>query len=184
MTPRDEGADWDSQLFEQQLGALGERVRAARQSHAWSQQDLGNRTEIDRSNLSRIEAGKKNFTVEVLCRLARTLEVYWADLLDDRITDVPESPHASAPFEEQLRAFGTRVYQARVLQRISQQALADRTGIGPSTVYLIEDGTRNVTLETLSRLAAGLRVHWADLLDDREDRPPQPVRKRPPRQPT
>lgn len=183
MTPRDEGADWDSQLFEQQLSALGERVRAARQSHAWSQQDMGNRTGIDRANLSRIEGGK-NVTLEVLWRLASTLQMHWADLLDDRTPEVPEAPHESAPFEQQLTAFGTRVYQARVLQRLSQQALADRVGIGPSTIYWIEDGTRNVTLETLSRLAAGLRVHWADLLDDRQDRPPQPARRRAPHQPT
>ena len=182
MTPRDEGAAWDSQLFEQQLSALGERVRAARQSHAWSQQDLGNRAEIDRANLSRIEGGKKNITLELLWRLADKLQMHWADLLDDRTPDIPETSHTSAPFEQQLIAFGTRVYQARVLQRISQQALADRIGIGPSTIYWIEAGRRNVTLETLSRLAAGLRVHSVDLLDDRQDRPPQPARTRAPRQ--
>lgn len=183
MAPRDEGAYWDSRLFEQQLGALGERVRAARQSHAWSQQDLTNRTEIHRANLSRIESGKKNLTLEVLWRLANVLEVHWADLLDDRIADLPEVPHASAPFERQLYDFGTRAYQTRALQRLTQQRLADRTGIGRSTISWIEDGTKNVTLESLSRLAAGLRVHWADLLDDRQDRPPQPADTRAPYKP-
>jgi transcriptional regulator with XRE-family HTH domain len=180
MTPRDEGAYWDSQLFEQQLGALGERVRDARQSRAWSQQDLSNRTDIHRANISRIESGKKNLTLAVLWRLASTLEVHWADLLDDRVADLPEAPYTSAPFEEQLDAFGTRAYQTRALQRLTQQTLADQTGIGRSTISWIEDGTKNVTLESLSRLAAGLRVHWADLLDDRRDRPPQPARMRRP----
>jgi transcriptional regulator with XRE-family HTH domain len=176
MTPRDEGANWDSRLFERRLGAFGQRVRAVRLSHGWSQQDLGHRTEIDRADLSRIEGGRKNITLAVLWRLAGNLQVHWADLLDDRRTDPPETQHASVPFEQQLAAFGTRAYQARALQRLSQQALAERTGIGRSALSWIEYGTQNVTLETLSRLAAGLGVHWADLLDDRQTNPPQPPR--------
>lgn len=176
MTPRDEGAYWDSQLFERQLGVLGERVRTVRQSHAWSQRDLGNRTEIDRATVSRVERGTKNFTLHVLWRLASTLQVHWADLLDDRNpSPPPEALHPSVSFDLQLHAFGTRAYQTRVLQRLSQQVLADRTGIGRSTISWIEDGTKNVTVESLSRLAAALEVHWADLLDDRQDRPPQPA---------
>jgi transcriptional regulator with XRE-family HTH domain len=178
MTPRDEDAYWNRRLFQQQLATLGKRVRAARQSHAWSQQDLGNRTEMDRANVSRIEGGKKNLTLELLRRLADALRVHWADLLDDRMDAIPEAPDTPAPFKRQLRAFGIRAYQTRVLQRLSQQSLADRTGIGRSTISWIEDGTPNVTLESLSRLAAALQVHWADLLDDRREHPPRPSRTR------
>jgi transcriptional regulator with XRE-family HTH domain len=140
---------------------------------------LGNRAEVDRANVSRIEGGKKNFTLEVLWRFANIIEVHWADLLDDCTTDLPEAPYTSIPFEQQLWAFGTRAYQARALQHLSQQDLASRTGIGRSTISWIEDGTRNVKLESLSRLAAALRVHWADLLDDRQDHPPQTQPARP-----
>jgi transcriptional regulator with XRE-family HTH domain len=165
-------------LFDRQIGALGNQVRALRLAHRWSQQDLGNRTAIDRADISRVESGRKNITLEVLWRLASALEVHWSDLLDERIIGTPEAWRASASFAEQLRAFGTRAYQARVLQRLSQQGLAERSGLGRSAISWIEDGTQNVTLETLSRLAIGLGVHWSDLLDDRQTNPPQPVRGR------
>lgn len=178
MAPRDEGAPWDPRLLDRQLDALGNQVRAVRQAHRWSQQDLGSRTAIDRADISRVESGRKNITLEVLWRLANTLEIHWADLVDERITGTPEAWRTSVPFAEQLSAFGTRAYQARVLQRLSQQGLAERCGVGRSAISWIEDGTQNVTLETLSRLAAGLGVHWSDLLDDRKANPPQPVRGR------
>ena len=175
MTPRDEGEDGHPRLFEQKLGALGKRVRTFRRSRKWSQQDLANRTGVGRAKVSDIEGGKQNLTLEVLWRLARALQVHWADLIDDHTTDEPRVQHTPVPFGEQLEAFGTRVYQARVLQRLSQQALTRRTGIGRSAVSEIEDGRQNVTLETLFRLATGLGVHWADLIDDRRTTPPQPT---------
>ncbi|HEV8555590.1 MAG TPA: helix-turn-helix transcriptional regulator [Actinophytocola sp.] len=175
MRPRAEGTNRSSALFERQTGALGERVRAARTARGWSQQSLSNHTEIDRANISRIEGGKQNITLEVLWRLANVLQLHWADLLDDRIRETPRTRRPQRPFKIQLSAFGVRAYEARALQRISQQALADQTGIGRSTISGIEDGTQNITLETLSRLAAGLHLHWADLLDDRKTDPPRPA---------
>jgi transcriptional regulator with XRE-family HTH domain len=136
---------------------------------------LVNRTGIGQAKISGIEGGKQNLTLKVLWRLASALQVHWADLLDDRTIDVPSVSAISTPFEQQLATFGTRMYQARVLQRLSQQGLAGRTGIVRSAVSEIEDGTQNVTLETLFRLANGLGVHWAELLDDRQTNPPQPA---------
>jgi transcriptional regulator with XRE-family HTH domain len=178
MAPRAEGEDWDIRLFRQQVSALGERVRVARRSRGWSQQELASRAAIGRPSLSAIEGGKQNITLEVLWRLASALQLHWADLLDDRKADIPGPQTESAPFTEQLRAFGTRVYETRVLQRLSQQALTARTAIDRTAISVIELGTQNVTLETLSRLAAGLSVHWADLLDDRQPHPPRPTRFR------
>lgn len=165
MTSEEGSGCWDADLFAQQLRVVGARVRAARQSHAWSQQDLGNRSEIHRGNISRIESGN-SITLEVLWRLADTLRVHWADLLDDRTSSPPVQQHTATSFEQKLHPVGTLAYRARAVQRLSQQALAERTGLGLSTIYWVERGTRNVTLETLSRLSAGLGVHWADLLDD------------------
>lgn len=171
---RDEDPVWDSALFAQQLEALGERVLAARQSRGWSQRGLGDRAEIDRSIVSRIERGNKNITLEVVWRVANTLRVHVADLLDDRLVDLPESVSTSLPFTQQLSVVGRRAYEARVLLRISRQALAERIGLGTSTIAWIEDESRNLTLKTLSRLAAGLNMHWADLLDDRPANPQHP----------
>jgi transcriptional regulator with XRE-family HTH domain len=178
MARRDESKSWDVRLFRQQVSALGERVRAARRSREWLQRELASRARIGRPSLSSIEGGKQNITLEVLWRLAAALEIHWADLLDDRTDAVPNPGADPTPFEEQLAAFGIRLYEARVLQRLSQQALMARTGIDQRAISLVETGTQNVTLETLSRLATGLGVHWAELLDDRQPHPPRPPRSR------
>lgn len=66
-----------------------------------------------------------------------------------------------------LTAFGARVRDIRGLRRMTQETLAERTGMPRSNIAAIERG-KNVTLETLHRIARGLDVHWAELLDDRE----------------
>jgi transcriptional regulator with XRE-family HTH domain len=175
MTQGDERENGDT-LLAQQLAAVGGKVHDVRESHGWSRQGLADRTGIGRPSLSLIEAGKQNITLDTLWRLAEALDVHWADLLDDRKTILPRRRRRSTPFDQQLVAFGRKLYQARVLQDLYQQTLTDRTRIGRTAISEMEDGKRNITLSTLSRLACALDVHWADLLDDRKQNPPQPAR--------
>lgn len=60
-------------------------------------------------------------------------------------------------FEERLRA-------ARESRRLSQGALAERTGLQPSAVSHFETGTRKPSFENLRRLADALRVSTDYLL--------------------
>jgi transcriptional regulator with XRE-family HTH domain len=76
--------------------------------------------------------------------------------------------------ELQLRAFGNRLYTTRALARVTQEELANRTGIGRTHIAAIEKGRINISLETLWRLARGLDVHPASLLDDRDESVPRP----------
>jgi transcriptional regulator with XRE-family HTH domain len=171
---RDEDALGHNARFTQLLTTLGDQVRSRRVSNRLSQRDLADSTGIGWPALSGIERGKHNITLEVLWRLASALQVHWADLLE-RTTDPLPSQTGVKSFAQQLKTFGTRAYQARVVQRIVQQALADRTCIGRSAISEIEDGTHNITLNTLLVLATGLGVHCADLLDDRQSHPPLPT---------
>lgn len=99
----------------------------------------------------------------------------WADLLDGRAAGPADEPYTPVSFEQQVATFGLRVYQVRRLQRLSQPVLADRAGVSRPVISHIERGTENVTLKTLSGLAAGLGVGWSVLLDDRRP-PPMPER--------
>lgn len=152
---------------------FGERIRLHRQTRGWSKRELGSRSGIDPTTLSRIEVGR-NITLEVLWRLANALEMSWADLLDDRPTGPGGADHLPAPFARQLAAMGARLYEIRTGQHLSQRALARHTGVNHNTIGSIEQGTQNIQLGTLVRLAVGLGVHWADLLDDRQAAPPRP----------
>jgi transcriptional regulator with XRE-family HTH domain len=84
--------------------------------------------------------------------------------------------------DARLRALAARVRGARREQDLSQEDLADRAGVSRSVVAELERSRldqpkrkedprkrppRNITLDTLFRMADALGTHPADLLDDR-----------------
>ncbi len=64
-----------------------------------------------------------------------------------------------------LRRLGVRIRTLRELQALSQEALADRAGIGRSYMSGIERGVRNCSTLHLLRIARALRVPASDLFD-------------------
>ncbi len=62
---------------------IGRRISALRKSRGLTQEDLAGAAEIDRSFLSEIENGHKNFSVETLKKIADALNVKPAALLED-----------------------------------------------------------------------------------------------------
>lgn len=80
--------------------------------------------------------------------------------------------------DARLRDLATRVRRARRDRDLSQEDLADRAGVSRSVVAELERSRldqprrkrppRNITLDTLFRMADALDMHPADLLDDRE----------------
>ncbi|WP_082916174.1 helix-turn-helix transcriptional regulator [Plantibacter sp. H53] len=64
--------------------AFGARVRELRVSHGWSQEDFAHRANLDRTYVSGIERGRRNPTLDIIHRLAETLDVPAADLLTER----------------------------------------------------------------------------------------------------
>lgn len=55
------------------LSILGERIRAARKELGWSQEDLANHSEIDRSYIGGVERGERNLSFTMLCQIAKSL---------------------------------------------------------------------------------------------------------------
>lgn len=69
------------------VDALAQELLARRQELQWSQDDVADRTDIDRAYISRLEAGKKNPSLSVLHRLAAALDLSFAEFagrIDDR----------------------------------------------------------------------------------------------------
>lgn len=61
---------------------IGERIREIRESKGITQQDLAAACNIEKSNISRIEAGRTNFTISTLYKISVALEVKLIDLVD------------------------------------------------------------------------------------------------------
>jgi transcriptional regulator with XRE-family HTH domain len=66
----------------QLLIQVGRRIRSLREQKGISQQDLAAKCNFEKSNLSRIEAGKNNLTLKTLNKISTALEVSIVDLLD------------------------------------------------------------------------------------------------------
>jgi transcriptional regulator with XRE-family HTH domain len=78
-----------------------------------------------------------------------------------------------------LRVFGDRVRLRRLELGMSQEALAEVSGLHRTYVGSLERGERNVALMNLLRLARALATEPGRLLDglgvdDRSDPPPPP----------
>lgn len=63
-------------------------------------------------------------------------------------------------------AFGRRVREVRLAREISQEELAHRSGLDRSYVGQVERGERNLTLESIYKLAEGLGVPIAELVSE------------------
>ncbi|MFG6493344.1 helix-turn-helix domain-containing protein [Microbacterium sp. P03] len=60
---------------------VGPRLRAARQSHGWTLEDLAERAGMSASTLSRLESGKRQASLGLLVPLTRQLGIRIDDLL-------------------------------------------------------------------------------------------------------
>ena len=64
-----------------ELEKIGRRIALLRADKGYSQNELAERADISRIYISKIENGKVEFSVTVLCKLARGLEVESSALL-------------------------------------------------------------------------------------------------------
>lgn len=56
-----------------------------------------------------------------------------------------------------------KLIDARKAQGLTQQDLAEKSGIAQSTISQYENGAKVPTLNTLRRLGVALKVNWFDL---------------------
>ena len=56
------------------LEILGQRIRDKRKSLGWTQEELADNAEIDRSYIGGVERGERNLTIKVLCQICAALE--------------------------------------------------------------------------------------------------------------
>lgn len=67
--------------YEQKISEIASRIRELRKSRNMTIQELAYRCEMERSNMSRIEAGKTNLTIKTLCKICIALGVELNDIL-------------------------------------------------------------------------------------------------------
>ena len=68
--------------------------------------------------------------------------------------------------QEPQQRLGRRVRQLRLERGLSQEALGELAGLDRTYISSTESGRRNVTIQTIHKLAKALGVTPADLLND------------------
>ena len=61
---------------------IGQRIRTLRESKGITQQDLAAACNFEKTNMSRIEAGRTNPTISTLYKISQALEVTISELVD------------------------------------------------------------------------------------------------------
>lgn len=64
------------------------------------------------------------------------------------------------------RLFGSAVRARRTAAGISQEKLAERSGLHPTYISMVERGVRNPTLDAASRIAKALKVTLHSLIEE------------------
>jgi transcriptional regulator with XRE-family HTH domain len=65
--------------------------------------------------------------------------------------------------------FGARVRSLRLWRKMTQEALAEASGLASDTVRRLEQGAFNPSLDSMNKLAAGLEITTIELLVDDYD---------------
>ena len=64
------------------LQAFGQRVRELRNEREWSQEDLAEEAELDRTYIGGIERGERNLALRNIQRIAETFSMSISELFD------------------------------------------------------------------------------------------------------
>ena len=73
-------------VYEEEISYISSRIRELRKERRLTVQELAYRCDMERSNLSRIEAGRTNLTVKTMCIICNALSV---SLRDFAKRDIP-----------------------------------------------------------------------------------------------
>ena len=68
--------------YEEIIRSIAKKIKEIRESKGLSVQEVAYRCDIERSNLSRLEAGKTNMTIKTLCIICTALNIKLSDLID------------------------------------------------------------------------------------------------------
>ena len=79
-------------VYEEEVSYISSRIRELRRERRLTVQELAYRCDMERSNLSRIEAGRTNLTVKTMCIICNALNV---SLREDRKSTRLNSSHAN-----------------------------------------------------------------------------------------
>ena len=86
-------------VYEEEVSYISSRIRELRRERRLTVQELAYRCDMERSNLSRIEAGRTNLTVKTMCIICNALNV---SLGGHSVTEIYLYLYISVPLQEEF----------------------------------------------------------------------------------
>lgn len=74
------------------------------------------------------------------------------------------------PISNISKQFGNAVRNRRMASGLSQEKLAERAGLHPNYIGMIERGVRNATLDVSMRIARALKVGLPKLIEEAQQK--------------
>jgi transcriptional regulator with XRE-family HTH domain len=147
-------------------------LRQAREVAGLTQHALAIIAACDPRLLANIETGAANVKLDTITRLARALSVTEIDLLLPAMDHVrfkrgrrpPVEPLSKTEPTEFRRTFAHNLRKRRLAAGLYQKVLSNAADVQISAVAEIETTAKNVTLDTVTRLANALSLREIDLL--------------------
>jgi len=132
------------------LAAVGPRLRALRRDRGTSLADVSAVTGISVSTLSRLEAGQRRATLELLLPLARAYrvsldEIVTAPVADPRVRPTPVKRHGMIYYPLSRRPGGLQAYKLVIPAGSDRRAPDPRSHEGYEWLYVL-DGRLRVVL--------------------------------------
>lgn len=73
----------EEKRYQEEIKALGQKIKSLREANSMIQLDLAERMGMDRSEISKIENGKKNIEFFTLVKLALSLDAALSDFFTE-----------------------------------------------------------------------------------------------------
>jgi transcriptional regulator with XRE-family HTH domain len=74
------------------------------------------------------------------------------------------------PISSISKQFGNAVRSRRIASGLSQEKLAERAGLHPNYIGMVERGVRNATLDVAIRIAKALKIGLPKLIEEAQQK--------------
>jgi transcriptional regulator with XRE-family HTH domain len=146
--------------------ALGLKCREIRKRKKILQRQMWGIAQLREPHLSGIEHGKINIEFETLYKLKIALKVEIAELFTDRKTvDISSEKFIDSGLAAEKIKFSQRLTQLLGHRKMNQNSLSVLVEIGEGAISMYVNGTHNIELLTMVKIAMALKVEVYDLFD-------------------
>ena len=158
-----------SEDFSNQIDLFGKSIKKLRSVLKLKQRDLRNRSKLTQSQISIIENGKGNFTLETILKVSSAFAIetcYFFNCKDNTERQFKKiNTSFELRFEQERKKLGIRILQLCKHREQKQDELAILANIDAGDINNYIKGEENIEFYTLIKIATALEVDMFCLFD-------------------